>query len=231
MSTNNHINSGGNASLSSSQPKPSLRCILKATLGPLFYIIAIVLLAQILGLRPAMADSINNAEAWFNKLTTYQAKFIQVSSDGSHATGQFYLKRPHLSRFEYDGDIPLTLITPKSWLHVDEADRREVTSYPVSETPLALILGDPVRLRDADVETSSQVQDGIIIITLEKHSGEAAGKIVLEFTEKPFELRRWLITDANGITTSVLLSEPKKGISLAPKLFVPTDYSTNSSRQ
>ena len=84
-----------------------MRCILKATLGPLFYIIAIVALAQVFGLRPAMADSIDRAEAWFNKLTTYQAKFIQVSSDGSHATGQFFLKRPHFSRFEYDGDIRL----------------------------------------------------------------------------------------------------------------------------
>ena len=210
---------------------PSLRCLVKATLGPLFYIIAIVILAQLLGLRPAMADRINTAEDWFNNLTTYQAKFIQVSSDGSHATGQFYLKRPYLSRFEYDGDIPLTLITTKTWLHVDEADRREVTSYPVSETPLALILGDPVRLRDANVETSSEIRDGVILITLEKHSGEAAGKIVLEFTEKPFELRRWLITDANGITTSVLLSEPKKGHALSAKLFKPTDYPDQNQRQ
>ena len=211
--------------------KPSMRCILKATLGPLFYIIAIVALAQFFGLRPAMADSIDRAEAWFNKLTTYQAKFIQVSSDGSHATGRFYLKRPHLSRFEYDGDIPLTLITSKSWLHVDEADRLEVTSYPVSETPLSLILGDPVRLRDAGVETSTQTRDGVVLITLEKHSGEAAGKIVLEFSDKPFELRRWLITDANGITTSVLLSEPQKGMALSAKLFVPTDYSDQNLNQ
>ena len=211
--------------------KPSMRCILKATLGPLFYIIAIVALAQVFGLRPAMADSIDRAEAWFNKLTTYQAKFIQVSSDGSHATGRFYLKRPHRSRFEYDGDIPLTLITSKSWLHVDEADRREVTSYPVSETPLSLILGDPVRLRDADVETSAQTRDGVVLITLEKHSGEAAGKIVLEFSDKPFELRRWLITDANGITTSVLLTEPQKGMALPAKLFVPTDYSDQNLNQ
>ena len=211
--------------------KPSMRCILKATLGPLFYIIAIVALAQIFGLRPAMADSIDRAESWFNKITTYQAKFIQVSSDGSHATGQFFLKRPHRSRFEYDGDIPLTLITSKSWLHVDEADRREVTSYPVNETPLSLILGDPVRLRDAGVETSAQTRDGVVLITLEKHSGEAAGKIVLEFSDKPFELRRWLITDANGITTSVLLTEPQKGMALPAKLFVPTDYSDQNLNQ
>ena len=52
--------------------KPSMRCILKATLGPLFYIIAIVALAQVFGLRPAMADNIDRAESWFNKITTYK---------------------------------------------------------------------------------------------------------------------------------------------------------------
>lgn len=203
---------------------PSLYCILKAILGPLLYILGIVLLMQALGLRPASADTITKAENWFNKLTTYQAKFIQVSSDGSHATGQFYLKRPYLSRFDYDGDVPFTLITSETWLHVDEADRREVTSYPVSETPLALILGDPVRLRDISVETKSEIRDGVALVTLEKLDGEAAGKIVLEFSQDPFELRRWLLTDANGITTSVLLTEPQKGITLAPRLFVPEQY-------
>lgn len=210
--------------MSTDNTKPSLFCVLKATLGPLIYILGIVLLAQMLGLRPASADTVSKAEAWFNKVTTYQAKFIQVSSDGSHATGRFYLKRPHLSRFDYDGDIPLTLITTDTWLHVDDAERREVTSYPVSETPLALILGNPVRLRDAGVETMGEVRDGVAVVTLEKLDGEAAGKIVLEFSQDPFELRRWLLTDANGITTSILLTEPQKGISLAPDLFRPTIY-------
>ena len=210
--------------MSTDKSRPSLFCYMKATLGPLLYIAGIVLLAQLLGLRPAAADTVAKAENWFNGITTYKANFIQVSSDGSHAKGRFYLKRPHLSRFDYDGDIPLTLITTKTWLHVDDAERREVTSYPVSETPLALILGNPVRLRDAGVETRGEVRDGIAVVTLEKLDGEAAGKIVLEFDQNPFELRRWLLTDANGITTSILLTEPQKDISLAPELFRPETY-------
>ncbi len=211
--------------------RPSLFVILKAVLGPLLYIMGVVLIAQLMGLRPANADEIDQAEAWFNKITTYQAKFIQVSSDGSHAKGKFYMKRPHLSRFEYEDDIPLTLITTETWLHVDEADRREVTSYPVSETPLALLLSDPVRLRDANIATTSEVKDGIVIITLERLSGEAAGKLVLEFAKDPLELRRWLITDANGITTSVLLTEPQKGAVLSPWLFIPTNYPSQNNTE
>ncbi len=210
---------------------PSLSCIIKAVFGPLLYIVAVVAIAQLLGLRPASADPIDQAEAWFNNITTYQANFVQVSSDGSNARGTFYMKRPHLSRFEYVDDIPLTLITTETWLHVDEADRREVTSYPVIETPLALLLGDPVRLRDTGVVTSSDTRDGILSITIEKLSGEAAGKLVLEFSKDPLELRRWLITDANGITTSLLLTEPQKGTALSAKLFIPTVYPSQNTDQ
>jgi outer membrane lipoprotein-sorting protein len=199
-------------------------CRLKAMKSSLFFCIAIVIIVQLLSLRPAMADDINKAEEWFNSLTTYQAKFTQVASDGSHKTGQFSLKRPHFSRFDYDDPDPLTLITTKAWLHVDEADRRQVTSYPINETPLALILDERVQLRETEVETKSEIRDGVILITLEQHSGLAAGKVVLEFSQDPFELRRWLITDANGITTTIFLSEPKKGITLSPRLFVPTNY-------
>ena len=204
--------------------RPSRWCLIKAAFGPLLYIFVIVLLAQALGLRPASADTIQKAEAWFNRLTTFQASFTQVSSDGSSAKGTFLLRRPYRSRFDYDEPVPITLITTKTWLHVDDADRQEVVSYPVSETPLRLILSENVRLRRPEVKTTTSSQDGITSVIIEQDDGEAAGRIVFEFDEKPFELRRWVITDANGITTSVFLSNPVKGIDLPASLFVPTNY-------
>ena len=200
------------------------RCMIRAVVGPLGYIIAIVLLAQILGLRSAAADDIAKAEQWFNNLSTYQADFTQVSSDGSHAKGKFSLRRPFRSRFDFDDPVPITLITTKIWLHVDDAERREVNSYPVSETPLRTILAEDINLRLPDVKTSTSNKDGVVTITILQEDGEAAGRISLEFDEKPFQLRRWVVTDANGITTSVFLTNPVKGIDLPAKMFVPTNY-------
>ena len=206
-----------------SRPYP-WRCMIRAVIGPLGYIIAIVLLAQIMGLRPAAADDIAKAEQWFNSLTTYQADFTQVSSDGSHAKGKFSLRRPFRSRFDFDDPVPITLITTKIWLHVDDAERREVNSYPVSETPLRTILAEDINLRLPDVKTSTSNKDGVVTITMLQEDGEAAGRISLEFDEKPFQLRRWVVTDANGITTSVFLTNPVKGLDLPAKMFVPTNY-------
>ena len=182
------------------------------------------LLGVMMLITSASATSLEKAEAWFSDITTLEARFVQVSSDGSTAGGKFYLWRPYRSRFEYDEPVPLTLITTRTWLHVDEKDRRQVTSYPVAETPLAVILDDPVRLEGEGITTRTQSKDGVTQITLDQPEGEAAGRIVLEFTEQPFVLRRWLITDANGITTSVLLSNITKGHELSPRLFIPTEY-------
>lgn len=182
------------------------------------------LLGLMMLIPSASATSLEKAEAWFSDITTLEARFVQVSSDGSTAGGKFYLWRPYRSRFEYDEPVPLTLITTRTWLHVDEKDRRQVTSYPVAETPLAVILDDPVRLEGEGITTRTQSKDGVTQITLDQPEGEAAGRIVLEFTEQPFVLRRWLITDANGITTSVLLSNITKGHELSPRLFIPTEY-------
>jgi outer membrane lipoprotein-sorting protein len=188
-----------------------------------------VFLAMVMFIFPAAATSLEKAEAWFNTITTLEARFVQVSSDGSTAGGKFYLRRPYRSRFEYDEPVPLTLITTRTWLHVDEKDRRQVTSYPVAETPLAVILADPVKLEREGITTRAESRDGITRIILDQPEGEAAGRIVLEFTEQPFVLRRWLITDANGITTSVLLSNITKGHKLSPRLFVPSDYPENKN--
>ena len=199
-------------------------CAVRAVIGPLLFILALVVLAELLGMRTSKADELDRAEQWFNSLDTLEARFTQVSSDGSYSEGNFFLLRPYRSRFDYDDPIPLVLITTENWLHVDEQDQRRVTSYPISETPLKALLAETVRLTSPDFTTSSEIVEGVVRITIIHSGNTAAGELVLEFTESPFELRRWLITDANGITTTVLLSNMFKGRKIPAGLFVPNSY-------
>ena len=100
----------------------------------------------------------------------------------------------------------MALITTPVWLHVDQPDDRQLTSYPVSETPLALILTDPVSLRPAGYETIlTERIGGITQIAINKDNGEGAGRLTLEFTNSPFVLRRWILEDVAGVKTSVTL--------------------------
>lgn len=150
-------------------------------------------------------EVIVKAEKWFEKLTTLRAEFIQVSSDGSAATGQFYLRRPKQMRLQYEGDAKLALIVSGGWLHIDEGAKKQVNSYPISSTPFAPMLQEDIQLRSSDFKTKTNQSQGIVSVTLTKETGQSAGSLTLEFSETPFMLRRWIVEDAVGVTTKVTL--------------------------
>jgi outer membrane lipoprotein-sorting protein len=166
------------------------------------------------------ADAVGDAEAWFGKVTTLHADFTQVASDGSAAEGSIVLRRPSRLKVIYENTSPLKLITTPVWLHVDQPEDRLLTSYPISETPLSLILTEPVLLRPQGYKTIvGEGIDGIIQITIKKDEGEGAGQLTLEFTESPFQLRRWIVTDVAGVKTSVTLQNMVFGQSVKNEEF------------
>jgi len=178
--------------------------------------------------RAIADDPVSAAESWFNGITTMKADFTQVASDGSAATGELHLRRPHRMKIIYDLDEPLILLTTPVWLHVDRPDDRRVTSYPIRETPLSLILKEEVKLRDPDFRTRHNVRNGITSIVLTKDTGEGAGELTLEFTNEPFELRRWSIRDSADVTTTVTLQNMRFGHSYENKFFAKNDYPQDS---
>ena len=171
-------------------------------------------------------EVIAKAEKWFEDISTMRAEFIQVSSDGSAATGVVYLRRPKQMRLQYDGDAQLSLIVSGGWLHVDEGAKKQVNSFPIGATPFAPMLQDDIQLRNAEFITKTAAQDGIVSVTIIQETGEAAGSLTLEFTEKPFALRRWIIEDAVGVTTKVTLQNPVFGERFNNFLFAVPPYAS-----
>ena len=168
----------------------------------------------------ARADVVSEAEDWFNGISTMQADFIQVASDGTTASGVIHLRRPHQMKIVYDLEEPLILLTTRIWIHVDRPNDKTVTSYPISETPLSLILTDPVSLRPAGYETIvTERTGGITQIAINKDNGEGAGRLTLEFTNSPFVLRRWIVEDVAGVKTSVTLQNLAFGVPVANEEF------------
>ena len=193
--------------------------------GRLAVLLAVLWLAmQVQHGLVAAPDPISRAEAWFDDISTMKADFIQVASDGTTATGELHLRRPHRMKIIYDLDEPLILLTTPVWLHVDRPKEKTVTSYPINETPLSLILREDVELRSSDFTTRYLVRDGITSITLTRETGRAAGELILEFTDKPFELRRWTVRDAADVTTTVTLQNMRFGHRYENKFFAKSDY-------
>ena len=194
---------------------------------PRWHLITIIFL-MLIGYSPgADADIVQQAEIWFAKVTTMRADFTQIASDGSTAEGKILMRRPSRLKITYDGVPALNLITTPVWLHVDRPDERRVTSYPISETPLSLILADPLSLRPAGYETIvTERAGGIMQITINKDSGEGAGRLTLEFTTSPFQLRRWIVEDVAGIQTSVTLQNMTFGLPVENAEFNLPNYFT-----
>jgi len=171
-------------------------------------------------------DIISQAERWFENITTMRAEFTQISSDGGVATGTLYLRRPKQMRLPYDGDSRLALIVSQGWLHVDEGAAKRVNSYPIGATPFAPMLKEDIQLRSPKFVTKTASKSGIASVIIIQETGEAAGQLTLEFSEKPFALRRWIITDAVGVTTKVTLQNPVFGETFNNFLFAIPPYSS-----
>ena len=190
----------------------------------------LVTLPIMLASMPSMAnDDVTRAETWFNKIRTISADFVQVASDGTSAEGKLAFRRPSRMKITYGKGDELQLITSSIWLHVDRPDERLLTSYPISETPLSLILADKVSLRLDGYETRVLPSiAGIVRIEIGKDDGEGAGRLTLEFSEKPFQFRRWIILDAAGIETSVTLQNIVFDQPIANEAFKIPDYSAEN---
>ena len=164
-------------------------------------------------------ELIIRAEKANKKISTLQAEFTQISSDGSYAIGKLYFRRPFQMRLEYNVEQPFNLITTRNWLIVDEPENKQITNYPLSETPLAFLLEEEFSLTANEFLTQSMINNGLAEITLRKETGDRAGELILLFEPKQMNLRGWKIIDSMGMGTKVILQNEIYGGDLPNNLF------------
>ena len=185
--------------------------IFRLKLAVLALMASLVLPSHLVAQSAEETKLIARAEQAITELTTLQAKFIQISSDGTVGEGQVYFRRPFQLRLDYTNPETLSIVTSRIWVYIDDKLAQTVEAYPVSETPFAPLLEQTVSFRSEEVDTSSSAEDGIASVQLEKDIGEGAGRLTLEFDAGSWQLRRWVITDALGVTTTVTLQNPVYG--------------------
>ena len=187
-------------------------------------IVSLILPSHLAAQSAEETKLIARAEQAISELTTLQAKFIQISSDGTVGEGQVYFRRPFQLRLDYTNPETLSIVTSRIWVYIDDKLAQTVEAYPVSETPFAPLLEQTVSFRSEQVKTSARLENGIASVVLEKDTGEGAGRLTLEFDAGSWQLRRWVITDALGVTTTVTLQNPVYGGSLNNRLFGVPSY-------
>jgi outer membrane lipoprotein-sorting protein len=162
-------------------------------------------------LPPSQRELVQRIEAYFNGIRTLSADFQQLAPDGGLSTGKLYIDRERAGmRFDYDPPSQILLVAPGDWrLIFYDGSIKQVNVIPLGETPLGFVLSEQVRL------------EGDLALVRTKEPDQ--GRLVLTFAKRPIELRRWSVTDAQGLTTTIQLADLRTGMALDRDLFVWRD--------
>ncbi|MGZ2255881.1 LolA family protein [Roseobacter sp. A03A-229] len=166
--------------------------------------------------------SLNEISSYLNSLKTAQGAFTQINDDGSISTGTLYISRPGKMRFEYDPpEQALVLASANAVVIIDRKSNQPPETYPLSRTPLSLILARQVNLGQARMVIGHDFDGTATIVTAQDPKNAEYGTIQMSFTDNPVQLRQWVINDANGGRTTVVLGAFETGVSLRNTLFDP----------
>ena len=170
---------------------------------------------------PAAAEkiSLNEISRYLNGLKTVVADFTQVNADGSVTPGRVFIQRPGRVRFEYKGDSTLVLASGGQVAVFDKKSNTGAQQYPLSKTPLSIILADNMNLGRSGMVTAHSEKKNTTIVRAQDPAHPEYGNIQMVFTANPTELRQWVVTDDKGKKTTVILGEMQKGVQIPPSRF------------
>lgn len=154
----------------------------------------------------------------FSSVQTMAGEFVQFGPRGEQTGGKFYIQRPGKIRFNYEKPSSTTVVSDGRSVVIENIKLKTADLYPLSKTPLKLLLDDKIDLSDGKVKSVKE-EDDLTTIQLADKSVFGNSRITMMFDPKSYELRQWTITDAQGKDTTVMVFNVKQGVTLDPKLF------------
>lgn len=176
---------------------------------------------------PALAREFNRADtadldrvsAALNAVHSLRGEFAQIDPDGRIDLGVIYIKKPGDMRFEYGPPNPTLVICDGLDIAVFNTALHTVDRYPLSMTPLNILLSDHVNLTGSNAVTGIEREPGSLIVKARSNDRRASGNISIVFSDPGLELRQWTITDAQGLITTVTLRKVQQGVDLPDSIF------------
>ena len=159
----------------------------------------------------------------FSSVKTMQGEFVQFGPRGEQTAGKFFLERPGKVRFNYEKPSPMRVIADGRSVVIGNTKLNTWDIYPLSKTPLALLLDDRIDLKGKMVRDVKEEPD-LITIKLGDRSLFADSTITMMFDPKTYDLRQWTITDNQGKDTSVMIFNTQTGVNFDNSVFkIPYD--------
>lgn len=173
---------------------------------------------------PALTDSdkaeLKRVETYLNGIKTMKARFLQVSSSGDYSEGNLYFSKPGKMRLEYDDPKPVLIVADGVNLTYYDKILKQVSYFSLESTQAAILLKENISFTSGDVRvTAFERGAGVLRLTVIKGSDPREGNLTLIFSDRPLDLKKWTVTDAQGVATNVSLLAPQYDLPLDPDLF------------
>ena len=169
-------------------------------------------------------SAIIQVEKFFNNFTTLEANFIQVSPSGNVSNGKIYLDLPGKLRLDYENPNSLLITCKGFWIVIQDRGKKTTNNIPVKSSPFAILLENKSFLNNQNIKTEYNIEAGVISLKIKSQNNDNQESLVLEFSENPFSLKKWVIQDSLGENTTVLIQNAKYNNKLSHLLFFPIDF-------
>lgn len=184
------------------------------------YLTAIVLFLMGVVHATAQTDEeiVQQIAEHFVKVPTMAGEFIQFGPNGHQTGGKFYIQRPGKIRFNYHDPSPIRIVSNGKTVAVHNRKLKTWGFYPLKKTPLSLVLGEKMAI---DSKTVREVHTDEDLTTLVLGDDRIFGDsiITMMFDPRTHDLRQWVIKDAQGKETTVMIFNVQKNVEIPSSYF------------
>ena len=168
-------------------------------------------------------------ETYFDSIRTVSGHFLQSADGDVYAQGSFYIERPGKMRIQYDPPTPYFLVASGSTLSIYDAKLKKASYVPVDATPAYYLFKDRVGFGDAIAVTKIERGEASLRVTVHEKEHPGDGHIVLIFSDRPLELKKWAMFDSKGQETDIALVNVQFNNEIDPNLFKFVDPTPTGS--
>ena len=171
--------------------------------------------AQLVQFTPENRAELERVNAYLNSIRTLKGNFVQIDPDGQVDQGTFALSKPGRMRFEYKPPASTLIVSDGETVAIQNPKLKTIDKYPLSQTPLDLILGDKIDLLHNHSIVGVDRQKDQFVVKARSRGGKTQGNISLVFAEPGLELRQWTVIDNQGLSTTVALQNVQTGVDVS----------------
>jgi outer membrane lipoprotein-sorting protein len=177
------------------------------------------------GPAAAASDTAQKIADHFSSVRSMSGEFVQFGPKGEQTGGKFYIQRPGKIRFNYEKPSTYKVIADGKSVVILNEKLKTSDLYPLSKTPLKLLLDERIDLSGGTVKSVTEESD-LTTIKLSDKRVFGGSTITMMFDPNSSELRQWTITDSKGKDTTVMIFNVQEGVKIDPEMFT-IDYRKN----